>query len=61
MFGMLKNLTKAVVAVAVVPVDIAADAMTLGGSLTDQAQPYTVQRLKQASKALGAALAPERD
>lgn len=44
----LGNLTKAVVQVAVVPVDIVADFATLGGAITDKPEPYTVKRLKQA-------------
>jgi len=50
MFGMLKNLTQAVVAVAVLPVDIAADVVTLGRSLTsDDLDPntFTGDRLRK--------------
>lgn len=35
MFGLLKNITKAAVGIAVTPIDIAADVVTLGGALTD--------------------------
>lgn len=35
MLNMLSNLTKAVVKTAVLPVSLAADVVTLGGTLTD--------------------------
>ena len=58
MFGMLESLTKAVVGVVVeTPVALVADAVTLGGALTDKDEPYTatavgtvVQNLKNAAK-----------
>ncbi|MEG0991351.1 MAG: hypothetical protein RSN88_10860 [Gordonibacter sp.] len=57
MFGMLTSLAKAATAVVTVPVAVAADVVTLGGSLTDKHKPYTaeavedfVDNLKDASK-----------
>ena len=57
MFGMLESLAKAAVAVVTVPVAVVADAVTLGGTLTDRQQPYTaeavgdlVDNLKDAAK-----------
>ena len=57
MFGMLESLAKAAVAVVTVPVAVVADAVTLGGALTDRQQPYTaeavgdlVDNLKDAAK-----------
>ena len=48
MFGMLENLTKAVVGVVVeTPLSVAADVVTLGGSLTDQEKPYTAQAIEK--------------
>ncbi len=48
MFGMLGNLTKAVVGVVVeTPIAVAADVLTLGGSLTDQDKPYTAQAVEK--------------
>lgn len=45
MFG---NLLKAVVGIVVeTPLSIAADIVTLGGSLTDQDKPYTVQAIEK--------------
>ena len=41
MFGMLESLAKAATAVVTVPVAVAADVVTLGGSLTDKKKPYT--------------------
>lgn len=57
MFGMLESLAKAVVGVVTVPVAAVADAVTLGGALTDKDRPYTadavsdvVQNLKEATR-----------
>lgn len=48
MFGMIKSLTKAVVGVVLeTPVSIAADVVTLGGSLTDKKEPYTTTAIKK--------------
>ena len=56
MFGMLESLAKAACAVVTVPVAAVADAVTLGGTLTDKKTTYTaeavsdmVQNLKDAS------------
>lgn len=57
MFGILTDLAKAATAVVTVPVAVVADAITLGGSLTDKEKPYTaeavgdlVDNLKNASE-----------
>ena len=50
--GFLSKLTKAVLSVAVTPVDILVDVVTFGGVLDDRSEPRTVERLKKASKAL---------
>lgn len=48
MFGMLTSLTKAVVGVVVeTPVALVADAITLGGALTDKAEPYTATAVRK--------------
>jgi len=45
MFG---NLLKAVVGVVIeTPVALVADAITLGGSITDEDKPYTAQALEK--------------
>lgn len=45
MLGFLESTLKAAASVVSVPVAIAADAVTLGGSLTDKAKPYTAEAL----------------
>jgi len=46
MLGMLGNLTKAVVGVAVeTPASLVADVLTLGGALNDKPQPHTAESL----------------
>jgi hypothetical protein len=55
MLGLLENLTKAVIGVAVSPVDAVADVITLGGVLSDQEKPYTVQRAEQIMRNLNKA------
>lgn len=48
MFGTLKHLSKALVGVVIeTPVAIVADAVTLGGALTDTKQPYTAEALSK--------------
>ena len=48
MFNLISGLTKAVVGVVVeTPVAIVADAITLGGSLTDKDKPYTATALEK--------------
>lgn len=51
--GFLKafqKITKATVDIAVTPVEAVKDFVTLGGVLTDQDKPYTVQRLEKAAE-----------
>jgi hypothetical protein len=60
MFGMLESLAKAAVAVVTVPVAIVADAVTLGGSLTDKEQPYTADAVGDLVDNLKDATRPER-
>lgn len=45
MFGMIGSLVKAAAAVVTVPVALVSDVVTLGGSLTDKATPYTADAL----------------
>lgn len=47
MFKMLTAATKAAASVVDIPVSIAADAVTLGGALTDKDQPYTAEAAKR--------------
>lgn len=48
MFG----LVKALVETAKLPYDVAADIITLGGSLTDKDKPYTSKRCQRIMKKL---------
>ena len=51
MFGILGNLTKAVVGVVIeTPLAIATDVLTLGGAITETDEPYTVSALKKVVK-----------
>lgn len=60
MFGILENLTKAVVGVVVeTPVAIVADAVTLGGALTDKEEPYTATAVKRVVDNIQRAATPD--
>lgn len=48
MFGLLK----AIVEVAKLPVDVAADVITMGGAMTDKDRPYTADRCKRIMRKL---------
>jgi len=54
--GLFKSLTKAALNIAVLPITAIADAATLGGVLTDEKDPYTVKRLREAKKNMEEAL-----
>jgi hypothetical protein len=58
---MFKNLTKAVLNVAVTPIAVAADIVTLGGAMTERDKPYTMERLEDAKKCLDKAIKPEEE
>lgn len=61
MFGMLGSLTKAVIgAVVETPVAIAADVVTLGGTLTDKDEPYTATSVKKVVGNLSDATEPDK-
>ena len=59
MFGILKNVTKAVVGVATLPLDVAADVLTLGGTCTDKDRPYTAEKLSDIMENLEKAVDPD--
>ncbi len=42
---MFDSLLKAAVGVVTLPLDVAADVVTLGGSLTDKREPYTAKKV----------------
>lgn len=56
MFKVLTNLTRAAVGVVVeAPIAIAADIVTLGGSLTDRDKPYTAEAAEKIVRNVGEA------
>ncbi len=60
MFGLLGDLTKAIVGVVVeTPIAIAADVLTLGGLITDKDELYTATALKGVMKNVENATKPE--
>lgn len=62
MFGLIKNLTKAAVGVVVeTPLAVAADVVTLGGSLTDKKEPYTATAVKKVVENIEDATDPKKD
>jgi hypothetical protein len=46
------SLTRTIIDMAETPVAIVKDVATLGGALTDQQEPYTIQKLKEVEKDL---------
>lgn len=56
---MFESLARAAVAAVSLPVAAVADAVTLGGSLTNQRQPYTATAASDMVKNLQAASAPK--
>ena len=56
MFG---ELLKATIGVVTTPISLAADVITLGGSLTDKDKPYTAQQLEDVYKNLQDAIKPD--
>jgi len=60
MFGLIEGLAKAAVGVVTVPVAVAADVVTLGGSLTDKARPYTADAVSDVVRNLANATKPTR-
>jgi len=60
MFGLIEGLAKAAVGVVTIPVAVVADAVTLGGSLTDKNRPYTADAVSDVVKNLQNATKPDR-
>lgn len=60
MFGIFNDLAKAAVSVVSTPVAVAADIVTLGGSLTDRDKPYTEEQLSNLVKNLQNAAKPRK-
>jgi len=60
MFGFIGDLAKATVGVVVqTPIAVAADMLTLGGSITDKDEPYTATALKSVMKNVENAVKPD--
>ena len=60
MFGIIGDLTKAVVGAAIeTPIAIAADVVTLGGAMTDKDEPYTSTAIKRVMQNVENAAKPE--
>lgn len=62
MFGIIGELTKAVVgAVVEMPIAIAADVVTMGGALTDKDEPYIATALRGVLQNVENATKPDHD
>lgn len=62
MFGALKSLGKAAVGLVVeTPIAVVADAVTLGGVLTDKKEPYTKTALGKVVENVESATDPQAD
>lgn len=59
--GLFSSLTKAVVGVVTLPVDIVADTITFGGTLTDKDKPYTAKKLGDIIDNIDDAVDPDKD
>jgi hypothetical protein len=51
--GLLGTLLRTAIHVVTVPVDVALDLVTMGGVLTDEGEPYTVQKAKKLKTDMG--------
>lgn len=60
MFDILKSVTKAAISVAVTPIAVAADVVTIGGAVQDRDEPYTATALKSIAENLGDAIDPDK-
>ena len=59
MLKLLNHVTKAALGVVVSPIDMAADILTLGGTLSDREESYTGSRLKNVMQNLDKATDPQ--
>lgn len=50
MFGFIGKLVKTGMDLIETPVTVVKDIATMGGALTDQEKPYTIQKLEEAGK-----------
>jgi hypothetical protein len=51
MFGFINKLVKAGMELAETPIAVVKDVVTMGGTITDQDKPYTIQKLEDAGNA----------
>lgn len=58
---MLTSLLKAAASVVTIPVAVVADAMTLGGALTESDEPYTASEVKKLVENLQNVTDPDKD
>ena len=56
MFGILKGIAKVAVGVVTLPLDIAADVVTLGGAMTEKEKPYTAKKVSKIFDAIDEAM-----
>lgn len=59
MFGIFEDLARAAVGVVKLPVDLAADVVTMGGALTGKDKPYTVEAIEDIVENLNNATKPQ--
>lgn len=60
MFGLLNDLAKVAMGVVKLPLDVAADVVTMGGALTDKNKPYTVEGIEKVMENLNNAVDPKQ-
>lgn len=48
--GLLGKVIQGIIDVAATPIDVAKDIITLGGTSTEQEEPYTLQKMKKLKK-----------
>lgn len=58
---MFKNLMKTVTGIATLPLDVAADVVTMGGALSDKDQPYTAKKFSDIVESASRAADPDED
>ena len=60
MFRFIEGLAKAAVGVVTLPVQVVADVVTLGGTLTDKDEPYTAKGVSDVMQNLQDAVTPDK-
>ena len=57
---MFNSLLKAAIGIVTAPIDVIADVVTLGGSLTDKDEPYTTAKISDVMRNLADASDPDK-